>query len=261
MLPEINSNDFGVFLDLISRFDFEFRPQESWSSTTLSGKTNARRNRIHVVLDLFSNLNFVRSSGYLVNLWSTSTLCGQILVSCRVLCVLVCCVCWHTRKRFKRTHGHVLNRHTEVLNGHTTPPQHHDSAHTPLHTRTQDTTQHNDTTTTPHGDRERQADRDREKKRLGQKREDEERLEKRRQKKTKQDDTGKAETSHEHKRRWNRRDKTRQECKEKREGVIQDKRQERIEKMKEKKQRYDEEEKRRWKRKQETRRRRKKMKE
>ena len=39
-------------------------PQDNWSSTGSSGKANDWRNRARVVLDLFSNLKFVRSSGY-----------------------------------------------------------------------------------------------------------------------------------------------------------------------------------------------------
>ena len=35
-----------------------------WSSTASSGKANDRRNRGHVVLDLFSNLKWVRSKGF-----------------------------------------------------------------------------------------------------------------------------------------------------------------------------------------------------
>ena len=137
------------------------------------------------------------------------TLCGQILVRCRVLMMFWCeCVCCGVRcrgavavwcvdstrarvimfetlpcvpakrahvetpvrlagthvKRFERTHGHVLNRHTGFVNGHTTPPQHHDNAHHNTHTRTQDTTQHNDTTTVTtrrHRDRDRGRQRQR----------------------------------------------------------------------------------------------------
>ena len=38
--------------------------QDKWSSTASSGKANDWRNRGHVVLDLFSNLKCVRSSGF-----------------------------------------------------------------------------------------------------------------------------------------------------------------------------------------------------
>ena len=39
-------------------------PQESWSTTALSGTANDRRNRERVVLDLFSNFKCVRYKGY-----------------------------------------------------------------------------------------------------------------------------------------------------------------------------------------------------
>ena len=39
-------------------------PQESRSTTALSGTANDRRNRERVALDRFSNMKFVRSSGY-----------------------------------------------------------------------------------------------------------------------------------------------------------------------------------------------------
>ena len=39
-------------------------PQDNWSSTASSGKANDWRNRARVVLNLFSNLKIVRSSGY-----------------------------------------------------------------------------------------------------------------------------------------------------------------------------------------------------
>ena len=126
------------------------------------------------------------------------------------------------RRRVERTHGHVLNGQTEVLNGHTTPRQHHDNAHT--HTTTHQNTpehktQHNTTTqhTTSHADRDRDRERER---RRGQREEKTDGREKRRQKKTKQDKTGE--------------DETRQECKEKREDETQDKNAKRRGKMKDK---------------------------
>ena len=55
----------------------------------------------------------------------------------------VCAWCWYTRGRFERTHGDVLSGHTGLFSvSHTT----HHTAHTP---------HHNNTTTTPHGDRDR----------------------------------------------------------------------------------------------------------
>ena len=109
--------------------------------------------------------------------------CCVLCVLCLVSCVVVCCVtrwkkpvcpfktpacehskrprvhrgttrtCWNTCARgagiqgdvFERTHGDVLDGHTGVLIGHTTPPWHHDNAHTPQHTthhNTQHTRQH-----------------------------------------------------------------------------------------------------------------------
>ena len=44
-------------------------PQERWSTTALSGTANDRRNREHVVLDLFSNFKCVRYKGFF---WWTS---------------------------------------------------------------------------------------------------------------------------------------------------------------------------------------------
>ncbi len=38
-------------------------PQDSWSCTALSGKANDSRNRERVLLHLFSNFKWVRSSG------------------------------------------------------------------------------------------------------------------------------------------------------------------------------------------------------
>ena len=54
--------------------------QDSWNWTALSGKANDWRNRARVVPDLFSNLKFVRSSGYFrwTSLKHVITLCGQI---------------------------------------------------------------------------------------------------------------------------------------------------------------------------------------
>ena len=59
--------------------------------------------------------------------------------------------------QFSGAHGDVLNVHTGAfLACHTTP---HHTAHTPHNTTQNDTPQdtHNNTTTTPHGDRERQG--------------------------------------------------------------------------------------------------------
>ena len=49
-------------------------PQDNWSFTALLGKANDWRNREHVVLDLFSNLNMGNIQWLLsVNLW------GQVI--------------------------------------------------------------------------------------------------------------------------------------------------------------------------------------
>ena len=98
--------------------------------------------------------------------------------------------------------GLVLSRHTGYSRFHTSHTTPHHTHHT-AHTSAQDTTHHNNTTTTPHGERNRDRQRD------GQR-------EKRRQKKTKQDKTGEDETRQEGKRRWKRRDTTREEKIEKR---------------------------------------------
>ena len=59
-------------------------PQDNWSLTALLGKANDWRNREHVVLDLFSNLNVGNIQWLLsVNLWDqVITLRGLFLV-CR----------------------------------------------------------------------------------------------------------------------------------------------------------------------------------
>ena len=67
----------------------------------------------------------------------------------------MCAWCRYTRGRFERTHGHVLSRYTGFSRCHTTHTHH------TTHTTTQDTTQHINTTTTPHGDGERQRRRQR----------------------------------------------------------------------------------------------------
>ena len=47
-------------------------PQDNWSLTASSGKTNDWRNREHVVLDLFSDFNMGNIQLLLsVNLWGT----------------------------------------------------------------------------------------------------------------------------------------------------------------------------------------------
>ena len=81
-------------------------PQESWSRTTSSGKTNNWRNREHVVLDLFSNWKCVRSKGFVgeplgssgnptwansgEQNWRWHLACS---VCCVVCCAFVRCVC------------------------------------------------------------------------------------------------------------------------------------------------------------------------
>ena len=214
----------------------------------LSGKANAWRNRARVVLDLFSNLKFVRSSGLLlVNLWGQVIIQrGQILVSitddatlrvlCCVLCVCACALSWccggvsiqnHrvsiqnvpvcTFKTLpcvpaKRAHVETSTHGGfESTHRHSTTTTH---THTPQHTHTHQNTRHNTTQRHDHNTtrRQRETETERERKKTGTEREEktaEERQEKRRQKKTKQDKTGE--------------DKTRQECKEKRESETQDK--------------------------------------
>ena len=127
----------------------------------------------------------------------------------------MCAWCPYTRRSFERTHGHVLYRHTGVLNAHTAPhstttTHTHHNTHTHQNTRHNTTTLHDHNTTRRQRETETEADRDREK-------EDGRGVTK--ENKTRQD-----------RRRW---DKTR----------IQEKREERREKMKE----------RRWRRKDEIR--------
>ena len=104
----------------------------------------------------------------------------------------VCVWCRCTRQRFERTHGDVLSGH---ITHHTTPHTHHNTTqhnttqhnttqhNTTQHNTTQhNTTQHNNTTTTPHGDRDR--DRQRQGKKTGTERE--EKTEEERQDKTRE---------------------------------------------------------------------------
>ena len=163
-------------------------PQDNWSSTASSGKANDWRNRARVFLDLFSNLKFVRSSGYFGELLNhVITIRGQILVSrtnddpllslsscppcvdstrpCVYVqnvpvctgttpaCVTTCGrgACTHGG-RFEFTHGGFLDGHTT----HQTPP----------HTTHTHTTHKHRTHTTTHGDRQTdKVDRKREKRR------------------------------------------------------------------------------------------------
>ena len=142
------------------------------------------------------------------------TLCGQILVSrtddgfkkrlrvnvqksLRVyrhhahMCFNMCAWCRYTRGRLN-VHGHVLNVHT----GFSDVP----------HTTTQDTTQHNNTTTSPLGDRERQRQgqgqgEKRRRQRRDKRREDKRRQNKTRQEKTRQDKNAKRREKMKHKTR------------------------------------------------------------
>ena len=88
----------------------------------------------------------------------------------------VCAWCRYTRGRFERTHGDVLSGHTEFRS------VSHTNTHTLTHTTQPITTQHI-TTTTPHGERQRQR------KKTGTEREEkteEERQDKRREDKRRQ---------------------------------------------------------------------------
>ena len=108
-----------------------------------------QRNRERVVLELCLNLKWLRFFRFFGDpLEQVITLRGQILVS-RTDDDPSCspCVhskrprvywhhawCRHARGRFERTHGDVLNvTHGDVLDGHTTPPKHHDNAHNHTH--------------------------------------------------------------------------------------------------------------------------------
>ena len=114
----------------------------------------------------------------------------------------VCAWCRHTRGRFERTHRDVLSGHTEFRSvSHTNTPHHTAHTHTtPQHkTQLNTTPQHNTTqhitTTTPHGDRERQRqtetekeDRDWERREDGREEERQEKTkEEKRREKTKED--------------------------------------------------------------------------
>ena len=63
----------------------------------------------------------------------------------------MCACSRHTRRCFECTHGGVLSLHTEFSACHTTRHTHHTH-----HTHHTNTTTHNDTHTTPHGDRDRE---------------------------------------------------------------------------------------------------------
>ena len=92
----------------------------------------------------------------------------------------VCAWCRYTRGRFERTHGDVLSGHTEFRSvSHTNT---HINTHITQHITTQHIMTQHITTTTPHGEGQRQReDRDRKRREDGR---GETRQEKRRQKKT-----------------------------------------------------------------------------
>ena len=116
--------------------------------------------------------------------------------------------CVSTCARGAGTHGDVLSGHTG-FHGATQHIPHHTTDRT--HTTTQDTTQYNNTTTTPHGDRERQRQRetDREEK-TAEERQEKRRQNKTRQEKTRQDKNAKRREKMKHKTR----EETRQEAEE-----------------------------------------------
>ena len=97
------------------------------------------------------------------------------------MCFNMCAWCRYTRGRFEHTHGHVLNGHTGFFS---VPHNTHYTPHR-THTTTQDTTQHNNTTTPPLGDRERQ----RQRKKTGTESEEKTAEERQKKKKTKEDKT------------------------------------------------------------------------
>ena len=118
------------------------------------------------------------------------------------MCYHMCAWCRYTRGRFERTHRHVLRGCTGF---------HGATPHTP---------QHNTTRRPPHGDREKQRQRE--------KRRRQKRQEKRRQNKTRQDKNAREDQ---------RREIRRQEKREERRGKMKEKRRDKMkqrEKMKEK---------------------------
>ena len=132
--------------------------REAGNDSHLTGKANNWRNREHAVLNLFSNLNCVRSKGFFGgplgpskdSTWSSlgtsrtggdpSSLtppCGhseglRVCWQHAHMLLNLCACCRPTRRSFQCTHGCLLYLHTGFSAGHTT--RHHTTPHHLPHT-------------------------------------------------------------------------------------------------------------------------------